>query len=755
MDAERNVGIPEQDQKHLQPAAKVTDRDEDVQDISSMFRSAAAVLEIGQLVKDPYFTLFEAVGALEIMDPKMDSGFLKEDESLEDDFNDRKELLPEEMVGLMDQILCHEMAWHMGHPLSQSIFTSYHIDRLLWPEPKSLEDARFDRQVSEVGNGMLHVIFRAYCLALIKCCDHVHRRIGTEHYYEEEDFVSNLYNRNLLSNCDTAGIYLLLDEASQFTEGQSKMDKNLRNAILTRLALRQRLLRAMESDLNPDKAAQIQLWKECTKVLPDLLRTQGVGKPVKEAFSVKLQRKLASSVPPRPMVEIGFEDAQAFLSNLCRDAADVYHVLDYHGSSNILNFTYAFQSRKPQPSVYIRCLLQSLIFHNMKALGQVTITKLIYDDLAELVLPAAILLDPANGNVEAPHDPRFHMVKEMNGFVLRVGDPFLDIFRALCMNRSRTRRMLCHLILSWESVQVEAENLDEELRQYTGEKPLTEGEPAGTEIWSFPLSSWAYYYKLRQMEWIVQLGFELDIYQSNELSGMYWYLSQVAGARVQHLERIQTFVTRQIRQSRKVSATQKASLKNCFSFLEVALTEAAATQWFAISLSKLYTVLLHFALLPTSAEPLPYSTSELRHALRMRPFMQLSIPEVPSYSDLNAAASIPSEGEWSEATPSPEQQASAILEVAEEASRVARKEWEAVSKLDAETARCISCEEWWRKSVKDVVRACIVCCIAIATAKKGVQNAKGKPLKQVLKAEMPEKGKGYHDFWVVPKLSLL
>lgn len=58
----------------------------------------------------------------------------------------------------------------------------------------------------------------------------------------------------------------------------------------------------------------------------------------------------------------------------------------------------------------------------MKVLGSITIAKLIFDDLEELVLPADILLDPANGNVEAPHDPRFQIAKEMQGFVLRVGD---------------------------------------------------------------------------------------------------------------------------------------------------------------------------------------------------------------------------------------------------------------------------------------------------------------------------------------------
>lgn len=45
----------------------------------------------------------------QIMDPKMDSGFLREGETLEDEFDILKELLPEEVIGLMDQILCHEV----------------------------------------------------------------------------------------------------------------------------------------------------------------------------------------------------------------------------------------------------------------------------------------------------------------------------------------------------------------------------------------------------------------------------------------------------------------------------------------------------------------------------------------------------------------------------------------------------------------------------------------------------------------------
>lgn len=77
------------------------------------------------------------------------------------------------------------MAWHMGYPLSQTLFTSLYIDRLLWPEPKELDEARFDRHSSTKSEeGLLHLVLRSYCLALIKTCDGVAERIAGEHYYE-------------------------------------------------------------------------------------------------------------------------------------------------------------------------------------------------------------------------------------------------------------------------------------------------------------------------------------------------------------------------------------------------------------------------------------------------------------------------------------------------------------------------------------------------------------------------------------------
>lgn len=79
------------------------------------------------------------------------------------------------------------MAWHMGHPLSQTLFTSLHLDNLLWPSPKALGDAQFGGGTLKGRGGVggpLHTVLRAYCLALIKCCGYVYSRIQGENYYE-------------------------------------------------------------------------------------------------------------------------------------------------------------------------------------------------------------------------------------------------------------------------------------------------------------------------------------------------------------------------------------------------------------------------------------------------------------------------------------------------------------------------------------------------------------------------------------------
>lgn len=252
---------------------------------------------------------------------------------------------------------------------------------------------------------------------------------------QEEDFVSQLYNRNLLSAFDVSHFHRLLDQATAWLAEQTNIDTKLKDAIHCRLVFRHDFLSALDQDIEVLNTRSTTNFEACLSQLGPLKESISLGKPMPEAFSLKIQRKLASTIPPRPMVHLSSDDALAHLNRLCQDAIDMQQMLDYSGPSNFkvcfyekcLNSililwqtaVWTLLSRKPQPSIYIRCLLQALIVNNFTILGSVPVKEFLYDELAELVLPSNILLEANTEEVEVPSDPRFQIAQKMDGFVKR------------------------------------------------------------------------------------------------------------------------------------------------------------------------------------------------------------------------------------------------------------------------------------------------------------------------------------------------
>ncbi|KAK1146997.1 N-alpha-acetyltransferase, non-catalitic subunit [Aspergillus melleus] len=758
------------------PKMRVTSQSVVPRDITEEFTAAASTLQTGQLVKDEYFTLFEAVGALEIMDSRMDSGYLGPGENnaqaLEDDYDIMRELAPEEVVGIMDELLFHEMAWHKGHPLSLTLFTSIYLDNLLWPVPKSLEEAHFSRHQpggNKAETGLVHGVLRAYCLALVKCCDFVHSRVAAEYYYEEEDFVAQLYNRNLLSQFDVHYFLNVLDRAiSWIDEQEGEVDETLKEAIKCRLTFRRDFLLGLNQDINVIETRSAEHFTSCLAKLDTLAKTVSLGKSVPEAFSWKIQRKLASTVPPRPMVKISSDDALAHLKRLCQDAIDLLGLLDYRGPHNVKVAIWTLLARKPQPSVYIRSLLQTIIVNKTTVLGAIPVKQFLYDELGELVLPTSTLLQASTDETEMPTDPRFQIAQHMDAFVKRFAQPFVDTFRSACLNRCRIRRTVCHTILDWDNLQMEAEDLDEQLRTLSNEPPLILSN--GDATYSYPLSSWAYHQKLNQFRLILQLGFELSIYSPEELPGMYWYLSHICSTHLGHIDRIRTFTVGTAKRNltslagKKRQATERhAVLQRSLRLLERLTTQIVAVDAFAIALHALYVLLARHKVLPNAASPTQsYARDRLRYELRMKPFIPITLPELVPFEEYHREATLDGDSD------------AIVLERATKAISEARRAWEstlangAFVKDDADTppagARAI--EENWKQDVKDTMRACIGASIAIETAKKALaaRSAAGAasgtgtanpsdPLR--LHVNIPETGSKtrWHDWWVVPQVS--
>ena len=65
-------------------------------------------LSIGQVIRAPDFSFLDSLGALEIMDPKTDSGMILSEEDAKE-FTPESSLLPEEIIWIMDQLLAREV----------------------------------------------------------------------------------------------------------------------------------------------------------------------------------------------------------------------------------------------------------------------------------------------------------------------------------------------------------------------------------------------------------------------------------------------------------------------------------------------------------------------------------------------------------------------------------------------------------------------------------------------------------------------
>ncbi|KAF2755619.1 hypothetical protein EJ05DRAFT_108735 [Pseudovirgaria hyperparasitica] len=672
------------------------------------------------------------------MDPKMDSGFLKPGETLDDNYDVSRALLPEEVVGIMDQLLCYEVAWHHGYPLSQTLFTSIYIDRLLWPPSDCLSDAQFYRGIRPMGLHPLLDVLRSYCIALIKCCDLTIEKVTSRDYYEEEDFSTHTYNRSLLHTVPHDKVLELLRSSIEWLSNSRnrrpsevhRTSRELEEALINRLTFRERMLLAVAPEQEILDLAAV--WPAVSAALPPLEATHSLGRPVPDSFSEKIQRRLASTVPPRPTVDFTFAAAYTKLVQLCKDCEDALRVLEITTESpqEHLSFIWMFSSRKPAPLAYARSCLSSVF------LARTTegFEQLIQTDLSEFVFPADPVLDPVNFTLEAaqssfaPQDKRLAMATIINEFTGRAAPQYFDMWNSLCQNRCRTRRMICNNIPFIDDLQFATEQLDDELHDLT-------------HTMRYPLSTWVYHMKLRMVEWVVQLGFEQEVYLPDELAGMYWWLSQVASLRASVIEQVYNHLSRRHEILSNGGEIEKAeTIRTTQAFVKALMYEATGTGALADAMYALYMRLHYLQLVPILSRP--YSESSLRYELRMKPFLRLNPPQIPTFEAFEEATRMPSGSQ---------DDVFAKYDV-EGSVKEAKEAWAALKRLGARAAKSEVVQAAWEKNLASTIQSCIACGIAASTISNIPKDAGTGRVKEMFQVEIPGEGKRYHDWWVVPKI---
>ena len=159
-------------------------------DVTTEFAHLCRQLPLGEVVRDRDFTLFEAMTALELMDPKMDGGMsiknhfheqqqgnriLTLKQLIEKDLLKITQLTSTELIHLFDQLLSTYHMWLDGHSLALTLFTCVYL-----------------HDVALIKDFPLRTI----CLTFIKLIDYIRERILLKAgLFEEEDFSGTLtYN---------------------------------------------------------------------------------------------------------------------------------------------------------------------------------------------------------------------------------------------------------------------------------------------------------------------------------------------------------------------------------------------------------------------------------------------------------------------------------------------------------------------------------------------------------------------------------
>jgi hypothetical protein len=539
-------------------------------------------------------------------------------------------------------------------------------------------------------------------------------------------------------------------ESTDMFSTDLQIDDALRAAIVVRLEFRKYFLRALDLELPLDHISYS--WPPVLSSVQNLKTTHQLGRPVPGAFSTKMQRRLASTVPPRPIVDLAFPDALEKLLQLATDCAEATRFtslptdpLEYQ------SFLWHFASRSPAPLPYARSYLASFLFSPTVLQSS---TSLPLADIASLVFPHSPVLEPGNWsfspplNPLLPKPPRLQFALLADEFVDRAGGPYMDLWVALGQNRCRLRRLLTHVIAAWDLLQGDAALVDSDIARAATALSVAQ------QVLPNSLATWTYARKLWMVEKILLLGFEQDVYLPDEFGGTYLFLSLITTRRADLLRTVQTHFDTRIQQLLAARQPRDAhAVETLRTYIASLVAEATGIAALSLALARFYIILLYLHALPVP--PRPFATEKLRYEVRMKPFLGLDPPEVPPFEDFAAHTqpfgtyTSPDAEFWTQVK---DGEAELWAEI-DRSVKSAKDAFAEVKKLGARAAKAEGVEGAWAREVQSALASCVALGVAVA----GVKDAVGKmgPDGKVgVRIEVPESGKGrrYAEGWVVVRV---
>ncbi|ELU43778.1 Mak10 domain-containing protein [Rhizoctonia solani AG-1 IA] len=325
-------------------------------------------LELGQVLFMPNFSLFDAMSAIEIMDPRMDSALVPPGvDPPEVPFTDpNAPLLAEEVCWILDRTMAAEvshpsllptyelycsrkltpilkMGWHSGYALSQTLYTSLYIHQIAPVSSHGALPQYFPawRQDPARPMGLVSIVLQAGLMAIVKTCDWVWRELSGGNVFDVSVFnlfwIWNVWNNVRIPSwrilMQTKRMFLYMREY-RFKLSLQTTDAVWKYALHHRIALRKHILLSVSVGQNESSIAE-----RATHVSNALASYYSVragpvpgtppsSSPLHAAFDPTINRRLVVSMPLKVIKLMPTDDAWKALQGMLQGVLETCKALN-------------------------------------------------------------------------------------------------------------------------------------------------------------------------------------------------------------------------------------------------------------------------------------------------------------------------------------------------------------------------------------------------------------------------------------------
>ncbi|GAB4828240.1 hypothetical protein Ancab_035152 [Ancistrocladus abbreviatus] len=503
-------------------------------DVSLLLQAASKEFADGELIHGENFSLFAAMSALEIMDPKMDSGmdngrYHSIDEAIESgaapvpiSFDRTLDALC--VIDVMDHLLTCEATWHLGHSLAQTVFSCIYLLRIDRTSP--------------------HALLYSYCRVVQATCNVIISVVSDARTHEEEDLFTMAYGLPLggekddrclstlnaveetlsrqLRACKAPSAKKMAVEDVEPLQTNFDLEEGFCKSMLCRLRFRKHFYHLLMCMKRPQGRGFELARKHIASCLSELERMRRSSEFIRSVagticednivvnttasgrqpigFDANLNFRSSAPAPPRTIKTLSWKMALEYFEKLLHDMDIICSFTLDPLLENVLRFVVQFQ--KSQPDLVARAHLQLLLIQDGKLYGR--------DPIFSVICRVAAL----------PEAMKDHDIQK-NEFVVQLGQFVINLMKILCTNVAWQRRKLGKILQDWRVIYVQLElafrkEFGEFWSMSYNENPYMK-MPKHILIW---VEEQAYWIASR----FLLLGFDLDLYSPTEYCMVYWYI---------------------------------------------------------------------------------------------------------------------------------------------------------------------------------------------------------------------------------------